>query len=196
MITRSRNPQLAERYAYYMDALGLPAEQADVLTGDLEVADFFDIAVATHDNPKAIANWVGNDVLRELKGRAIHDLPFGGVEIGELVRLVDKQVITSAAAKNVFAAMLAEGGSPEAIVKRLGLDQTLSTGRAESNRGSGAGKHARQSSRIPERQDQPAGHVHRAGVEGDWGESKPAAGAGHNQGETCLERFPLRRAMR
>jgi Asp-tRNA(Asn)/Glu-tRNA(Gln) amidotransferase B subunit len=69
---------------------------------------------------------VGNDVLRELKGRAIHDLPFGGVEIGELVRLVDKPAITSAAAKNVFAAMLAEGGSPEAIVKRLGLDQALS----------------------------------------------------------------------
>jgi glutaminyl-tRNA synthetase len=122
---RAENAQLAERYSYYMDALGLSAEQADVLTGDLEVADFFDIAVSTHDNPKAIANWVGNEVLRELKGRAIHDLPFSGVEVGELVRLVDDQVITSAGAKNVFAALLAGEGTPAAIVKRLGLDQKL-----------------------------------------------------------------------
>jgi Asp-tRNA(Asn)/Glu-tRNA(Gln) amidotransferase B subunit len=39
---------------------------------------------------------------------------------------VDQQAITSAGAKNVFSAMLAGDGTPAAIVKRLGLDQTLS----------------------------------------------------------------------
>ena len=103
MRARAENPQLAERYAYYTGVLGLSTEQADVLTGDAEVANFFDAALSTYDNPKAIANWVGNEVLRELKGRAVHELPFGGVEIGELVQLVDQDKITNAAAKTVFA---------------------------------------------------------------------------------------------
>jgi glutaminyl-tRNA synthetase len=79
-----------------------------------------------HDNPKAIANWTANEVLRELKGRSIASLPFTGVELAELVKLIDQGTITTAAAKSVFATMLTQGGTPKAIVSRLGLDQTLS----------------------------------------------------------------------
>ena len=53
-------------------------------------------------------------------------MPFTAVQLAELVKLVDQQAITSAGAKSVFATMLAEGGSPSDIVRRLGLDQTLS----------------------------------------------------------------------
>ncbi|MFN8470339.1 MAG: glutamine--tRNA ligase/YqeY domain fusion protein [Caldilineaceae bacterium] len=123
---RSANTLLAQRHDYYIDVLGLTPELADVLTGDEDVVHFFDAAVAVYNNPKAIANWVANEVLRELKGRTFEQLPFTAVQLAELVKLVDQQAITSAGAKSVFAIMLAEGGAPSDIVTRLGLDQTLS----------------------------------------------------------------------
>ena len=123
---RAGNVSLAQRHVYYIDVLGLTPELADVLTGDSAVTGFFDAAVAVHANPRALANWVANEVLRELKGRSLSDLPFTAVELAGLVKLIDQGAITNAAAKNVFGIMLAEGGDPQAIVQRLGLDQTLS----------------------------------------------------------------------
>jgi glutaminyl-tRNA synthetase len=79
-----------------------------------------------HANARAIANWVANEVLRELKGRSLGDLPFTAVDLAHLVKLVDQRVITNASAKQAFAVMLGEGGDPIAIVGRLGLDKSLS----------------------------------------------------------------------
>ena len=123
---RAENVQLAQRYDYYVGALGMAAEQADVLTGDLAVAHFFDAALAVHDSPKAIANWIANEVLRELKGRTVNELAFDGTDLGELVKLIDTETITTAAAKTVFARMLAEGGHPREIVAALKLDEKIS----------------------------------------------------------------------
>ncbi len=123
---RTANVQLMQRYDYYIGALGMAPEQADVLTGDLAVAHFFDAALAVHDNPRAIANWIANEVLREVKGRTVDDLPFDGADLGELVKLIDDGPINSTAAKSIFARMLATGDHPREIVAALELDQTLS----------------------------------------------------------------------
>ena len=123
---RGTNSLLAQRHDYYIDVLGITPELADVLTGDEDVVHFYDAALAVYNNPKAIANWVANEVLRELKGRSLDQVPFTAVQLAELVKLVDQQTITSAGAKSVFAAMLVEGGSPADIVRRVGLDQALS----------------------------------------------------------------------
>jgi len=122
---RKKNKTLLKRYDKYIHVLGLAQEQADVLTGDSAVADFFDAAVAVHPNARAVANWTANDVLRELKGRAIGELPFHGAELAELVRLVDDGAITTTAARTVFEEMMSRGGQPQDIVRRLGLDQAV-----------------------------------------------------------------------
>ncbi len=123
---RAADPSLARRYERYVRELGLPPELADVLTGDAAVADFFEAAVAVHPNARAVANWTANDVLRELKGRAIGDLRFTAAELAALVALVDRQAVTGAAAKAVFEEMMTKGGRPAEIAARLGLDRALS----------------------------------------------------------------------
>jgi glutaminyl-tRNA synthetase len=55
---RRRVPELAERFRYYVTELNLPEEDADVLTGDLAVAGFFDAALAGRGSPRAVANCV------------------------------------------------------------------------------------------------------------------------------------------
>jgi glutaminyl-tRNA synthetase len=123
---RAADASLASRYDRYVGDLGLAPDLADVLTGEAAVADFFDAAVADHPNARAIANWTANEVLSALKGRAVGDLPFTGAALAELVRLVDRGTITSAAARTVFAEMLARGGRPGEIAARHGLDKGLS----------------------------------------------------------------------
>jgi glutaminyl-tRNA synthetase len=123
---RERDASLSKRHDAYIRDWGLPPALADVLTGDASVADFFDAAVASYPNPKAIANWTANDILRELKGRTIGELPFTAGQLAELVRQIEGGEVTSAAGRTVFGHMMSGGGSPGEIVRRLGLDRTYS----------------------------------------------------------------------
>jgi len=122
---RSGDPLLSARYESYVRTMSLPSRLAEVLAADPDLSGFFDSAVASYPNPRAVANWTANDVLRELKGRSIRDLPFTGTELAELVRRVEAGEITMAAAKAVFAEMAAGGGSPGEIVRKRGLDRTI-----------------------------------------------------------------------
>ena len=120
---RSQTPELMERYIRYSEEFGLPSEEADVLTGDLELALFFDDALRAYDNARSVAKWVTNEVMRELKEREIAELPFGGQEVGALAKLVDDGIITASAGKEVFAHMASQGGAPDQIVRDRGLQQ-------------------------------------------------------------------------
>src|SRR5690606_35453666 len=53
-------------------------EQARLLSADPALALFFREAHAVHPRPKALANWIATELLRELKERSIADLPFAG----------------------------------------------------------------------------------------------------------------------
>jgi glutaminyl-tRNA synthetase len=118
---RQEEPALAARLAHYTDTLGLPWPQADLLTGDAALADFFEAALAVHPAPASLATWIVNELLRELKDTSLAELRFGGAELGALVALVDSGAASSAIAKRVFAIMMAEGGAPADIVAARGL---------------------------------------------------------------------------
>lgn len=120
---RAADAELAARYAKYQSELGLPEEQADLLSGDRATASFFEAALAVHDNPRLVANWVANEVLRELKERSWDALPIDGAQLGALTRLIDEGAITATIAKEVFAEMCQTGSNPGAIVERRGLRQ-------------------------------------------------------------------------
>jgi glutaminyl-tRNA synthetase len=118
---RTATPELAARFVRYTEELGLAADDADVLTGDLALARFFEAALAVHPNAKSVANWVTNEVLREAKDRPLDQLPFGGSQVGKLAALVDGGTITPAIGKEVFAEMMRSGGDPGQIVEQRGL---------------------------------------------------------------------------
>lgn len=109
---------------------GLSSEQARLLTADAALTALFRDALAVHAEPRSVANWITTELLRELKERSVSDLPFSGQALGELLALLDAQSISTTAAKEVFAEMLASGTSPASIVAerrlgRIGDDSTL-----------------------------------------------------------------------
>lgn len=123
---RATDAWLAEKYASFVATLGLTPEQADPITGNREVVAFFEAALTTGANARTVANWINNEVLRLLRDRRDGDLPFSGVDLGELAKLIDSGAVTTAAAKTIYSKMAAGEGAPREIMQRLGLDQGLS----------------------------------------------------------------------
>jgi len=85
------------------------------------LSDVFDAAVAAYGAPASVAKWAVNVLIGELGERSAADLPFDGAELGQLARLVDEDVVSSTAAKEVLAVLMSEGGAAEAIVDSRGL---------------------------------------------------------------------------
>ena len=120
---RATNPELAQRYERYRDELGLSAEEADVLTGDMSVARLFEDALVVHDDAKAVANWIVNELSPHFVDGKADRLPFGGTELGALVALVASDAISGRIGKDVLVIMVSDGGEPGAIVAERGLEQ-------------------------------------------------------------------------
>ncbi|MEL6182039.1 MAG: Asp-tRNA(Asn)/Glu-tRNA(Gln) amidotransferase GatCAB subunit B, partial [Myxococcota bacterium] len=129
---REHLPELpGQKRIRYQDALGLSAYDADVLTQARPVAEFFEAAVAAHDNPKGIANWIMNEVLREVTNPegGMGALTFGPTELAELVKMVDHKELTGKIAKTVFGKMVETGQSPATIADAEGLRPIRDEGR-------------------------------------------------------------------
>jgi glutaminyl-tRNA synthetase len=122
-LARAANPGLQARLERFVSAWGLDPKDADVLTGDEALADFYEAAVAVHAEPTVVAKWVVNEVLREVKERPVGALPFDGARFGRLVAMVGSGALTATLAKEVFAQMARTGEDPRVIVEQRGLDK-------------------------------------------------------------------------
>ncbi|HEX2077230.1 MAG TPA: glutamine--tRNA ligase/YqeY domain fusion protein [Longimicrobium sp.] len=124
-----RTPELEARRARYVGELGLPSEEADLLSRDLVTSDLFEAALSAYGaSPKAVANWVIHELPREQGGRTIENLPFTGRALGELAALVEDGTVSVSGARQVLAEMVKNGGEPRALVASLGLQQVSDPG--------------------------------------------------------------------
>ncbi len=117
-LPRARRLRFIEQYA-------LPPYDADLLTADRALADYYEEAVRLHPNPKAIANWIMSELLRELHGdpAAVTASAIRPAHLARLVALVDDGTISGKIAKDVFERMARSGEDPDSIVRREGLTQ-------------------------------------------------------------------------
>ena len=143
----------------FMRDYQLPASDAQTFVWDAPLGNYFEGIAKKSKNPKAIANWVINNLRAKLAeaneklvgtdstpsqtsstdGDAVErvptltltDLKFPPSALLELVGLVDAKTISSSAAQQVFAEMFETGKSPTAIVQEKGLAQVSDTGAIE-----------------------------------------------------------------
>jgi aspartyl-tRNA(Asn)/glutamyl-tRNA(Gln) amidotransferase subunit B len=129
---RASLPELpAARRARFSTEYGLSAYDADLLTQGRGLADYFETATKDYAQPKAVANWVLNELLREIPADddgAIAASPISPAKLAELLRLVDDGTISGRIAKDVFEKMYRSGESARAIVAREGLQQVADAG--------------------------------------------------------------------
>jgi aspartyl-tRNA(Asn)/glutamyl-tRNA(Gln) amidotransferase subunit B len=128
---RSELPELPrDRERRFAEQYGLPADAAEVLTSERDLADYFEAAVQVFAEPRKIANWIMTDILRELNERAcrVTDLKLGPEALAALVRLVEEGRISAKSGKDILPELLEQGGDPEALVKAKGLVQISDSG--------------------------------------------------------------------
>jgi aspartyl-tRNA(Asn)/glutamyl-tRNA(Gln) amidotransferase subunit B len=126
---RGRLPELPRaRRARLIAGLGLGAYEADLLTQEKALADYFEALAAATKDPKAAANWLLNDVLAELKARKASVASFAArvppEALAELVELARTEKVSGPAARHeVLPAMIDEQRRAAEIVKERGLAQ-------------------------------------------------------------------------
>jgi len=109
----------------------LNAHDANVATQSQGVANYFEEAAKVSSNPKAIANWVLNEVLRVVPlddEKAIERFPIKPGSLAGLVALIEDGTISGKIAKDVFEKMYRSGEDARDIVSREGLTQVADAG--------------------------------------------------------------------
>ncbi len=126
---RATLPELPDqRKTRFVEQYGLPEYDSAILTGDRELADFFETAASRGAPAKKVSNWMMTELLRELKGDAIRNSKVTPDHLGELLLMVDKGTISGKIAKTVFIDMMESGKGPQEIVKNKNLLQVSDEG--------------------------------------------------------------------
>ncbi len=131
---RAALPELPEqKIARYIVEYELSEYEARVLTTEKNLAMFFETAVAAHNSPKKIANWLTTELQGKLNATnaIIDDVKFTPAHLAELVRLIDAGTISGKIAKTVFEEMYTTGADPASIVAAKGLEQVSDSGALE-----------------------------------------------------------------
>ncbi len=123
---RAALPELPQRrQTRYRDEYKLSEEDAEALSSERAVADYFESLSKLIDDPKQAANWIVGEVFAALNRDA---LPFTAVKLAPealaaLINRVRDKTISNTIAKQVFDAMWHGGGGADAIIDAQGLRQ-------------------------------------------------------------------------
>ena len=135
---RAALPELpAARKRRFIDEFGLSDYDATTLTASLEVAGYFEAAVAAagRSAAKPCANWVMVDLAARLnkEGRELADSPVTAAQLGGLVARIADNTLSNNIAKKVFDALWnGEGRSADEIIEKQGLRQITDAGAIEA----------------------------------------------------------------
>ncbi len=114
----------AAQRARLQSQYGLSAYDAGVLaTNGRALVAYYEEAVRSGGDAKEASNWVTNEVLQTLNDRklAIADFPIPAAHLGELIREVKAIGLNKQRAREVFAEMLAGGGSAKQAIDKKGF---------------------------------------------------------------------------
>ncbi len=126
---RAQLPELPDqRKARFVTQYGLPEHDAVLLTGDRELADYFEETVAQGSPAKKASNWIMTELIRELKGEAITACRVAAPQLAALLAMVEKNIISGKIAKTVFQTMMESGKDPATIVREKNLLQVSDAG--------------------------------------------------------------------
>ena len=124
-------PELAhQKRQRYQTDWNLPAYDAQMLTGNKALAEFFEACVALGAQSKQVSNWILGECLRRLSsdGLEAKDMPISPATLVRLITLVKEGTLNRNTAVTVFDAVFAHDGDVDAYVAQHGLEQVSDCG--------------------------------------------------------------------
>jgi len=119
-------PELpTEKKLRFVDKLGLSAYDAEILTSQKEVADYFETIINKGADAKLSANWVMGELSAALNKNQveINNSPIPSNELFVLISRITDNTISGKIAKDVFKLMWEGNGSVDEIIEKQGLKQ-------------------------------------------------------------------------
>ncbi len=121
-----------EKKARFVKDFGVTEYDADVLTAERDLADYFEASVGGGDGKKT-ANWVINEVLGRANKAEVSPREIVAPEVNAaILEMVAKDEISTKIAKDVLERHIESGRSPAEIVEAEGLKQVTDTGAIEA----------------------------------------------------------------
>jgi aspartyl-tRNA(Asn)/glutamyl-tRNA(Gln) amidotransferase subunit B len=131
---QSEMPELPEAMkTRFVRDYGLPTTDAATLTTSRDVAAYFEAVTRAGGEPKGAANWILGEVSAALNKAEVDitHAPVGAAQLGALLKRIADGTISGKIAKDVFDAMWAGEGEPDAIIEKKGLRQISDAGAIE-----------------------------------------------------------------
>ena len=123
---RDRLPEMPyEKRARFQTAFGLSEEDAETLSGNRSLADYFEY-VASASDPRQASNWVRVELLGRTSKDSFNseDVPVPASELASLINRISDETISGKIAKTVFDALWqGEPDSVDAYIDAKGLKQ-------------------------------------------------------------------------
>lgn len=108
-------PELPEsKRKRYTDTFGLSEYDAQLLTSDIYISEFFENTVSLSSDCKEIANWILGELLRLLKENCIEtkSIPVTPKDLIDIIQMVKENKINRTTAKEVFEKVFTESVEP------------------------------------------------------------------------------------
>ena len=131
---RSEMPELPSAMkARFVEAFGVSAYDAALLTGSHATAEYFEAVAQASGQGKLAANWVNGEIAARLnrEGKDIGDCPISAERLTGLIQRIADNTLSSKLAKQVFDALWDSDLSADAIIERDGLKQVSDVGAIE-----------------------------------------------------------------
>ena len=122
---RTSLPELPSARRARYATMTLSEYDVQELTADPATGPYFESVLALHGDAKAAANWVTGELRAAINesGGSWSAVPVEAARLAALLDLVRDGVVSSSAAKKVFAMLLTSADAPRAIAEREGLVQ-------------------------------------------------------------------------
>ncbi|MDP3533425.1 MAG: Asp-tRNA(Asn)/Glu-tRNA(Gln) amidotransferase subunit GatB [Alphaproteobacteria bacterium] len=129
---KAKLPELPDqKKERFVKQYNLPSYDADFLTAERELANFYEEAAKDVDG-KLAANWVMGDFSAAMnKSGGLDKVQVTAKSLNALVKLIGNGTISGRMAKDVFIDMLETGKDPESIVNEKGMVQVSDTASIE-----------------------------------------------------------------
>lgn len=126
----------AEKKAEYMQAYALPEYDANLLSQSKTLSTFFDACVQSYHNPKALSNFILNELNKKRNAELVEDedapITITPAHFAKLVELYQTGEIAQAGARQLLDVLYETDQDPTPLVETMGLKQQNNADKLES----------------------------------------------------------------
>lgn len=131
-ISKAMPEMPSARKARYL-SLGLSDADASLLIADKALADFYEEAVKSYQNPKSVASMIIVELLRHINdsGFSVEEIALPPADLAQLCKMADEGTVSRSAAKDILKQMLKTLEDPMEIAKKENMLMSNDTSAVE-----------------------------------------------------------------